>query len=239
MSINKFAKNSFAKTLIEVCVGSLEGAIGAELAGADRIELNLALELDGLTPSAGLVTRVTQVVKLPIVAMARPRGGDFFYSGFEWDTLIADARWLLEQGVSGIAFGCLGRDRQIDLKRCEQMRELAGSRELVFHKAFDEVDGWETGLNGLVETGIDRVMTSGQAATASEGVGLISQLVERAAGRIEILPAGRIGSENGAEIIECTGCDQLHGSYSMGENHDVSAEIGRLIAKLATRLNPS
>lgn len=232
-------RNPSGRILIEVCVASLQAAIDAEAAGADRLELNLALELDGLTPSAGLFTSVSSAIKIPVIAMARPRGGDFFYSESEWETLIADARWLLDQGVAGIAFGCLDSGGRVDRQRCRQMRALAGKRELVFHKAFDVVDGWERGLDELIETGIDRVMTSGQAATASDGIGLISRMVEYAGNRMEVLPAGRISSGNAANIVTKTGCSQLHGSFSSSKEHDIPAEIGLSIRNLASRTTPS
>ena len=41
------------KRMIEVCCGSYEDALQAHLGGADRIELNSALHLGGLTPSTG------------------------------------------------------------------------------------------------------------------------------------------------------------------------------------------
>ena len=38
---------------VEVCCGSVDDCLLAEKLGADRIELNHALELGGLTPSLG------------------------------------------------------------------------------------------------------------------------------------------------------------------------------------------
>ena len=58
------------KILVEVCVDSLEGAIVAAEAGADRLELNLALQLDGLTPSAGLVQQVLEAVSIPVITLS-------------------------------------------------------------------------------------------------------------------------------------------------------------------------
>lgn len=201
---------------IEACVASIAAAKTAGAAGANRIELNLALELDGLTPSAGLVSSVVREINIPVIAMARPRAGDFLYSDDEWATLVADAGWLLNNGVAGIAFGALTGANKIDPARCQQIRELAGSAELVFHKAFDSVPDASEALEILIQTGIDRVMTSGLAATAIEGASVIAGLVKQAAGRIEILPAGRIASQNFSELLESTGCDQIHGSFSQG-----------------------
>lgn len=222
-------------TIVEVCTASLQGAQEAELAGADRIELNSALELDGLTPSAGLLGLVTKAIRIPIIAMARPRPGDFTYTDSEWETLMADARWLLKQGADGIAFGCLQPNGQVDLQRCREMRSISGMHELVFHKAFDDVFDWQLGLDQLIEAGINRVMTSGQKPTALQGASTISQIVKRSAERIEVLPAGRINAKNAVKIVEQTGCDQLHGSFSIGDPGTVKVEIRRAVSELASR----
>jgi copper homeostasis protein len=167
--------------------------------------------------------------------MARPRGGNFHYTEREWETLIHDAQWLLDHGAVGIAFGCLDRSGQIDPMRCRQMRDLAGSRELVFHKAFDEVPDWKSGLEILIEAGVNRVMTSGQESSAFLGIRAISQIVDRAAGRIEVLPAGRINSQNAVELVDLAGVRQIHGSFTSGPGDDISAEIGLTMDALRTR----
>jgi copper homeostasis protein len=223
-----------SKIVVEVCTGSLAGALIAESAGADRIELNAALELDGLTPSAGLLELVSDAIRIPVITMARPRAGDFFYSESEWETLIADARWMLDHGADGIAFGCLDENRNVDLGRCHQIRELAGAHEVVFHKAFDEVADWREGLERLIDAGINRVMTSGQSPTAEVGLTTITEMVRLAAGRIEVLPAGSVNSKNVVKIVNQSGTNQVHGSFSSREIADVGSEIRQVIDHLAT-----
>ncbi len=201
------------QVLIEVCVASVDSAVAAENAGAARIELNSALELDGLTPSAGVVKRVVESLKIPVIAMARPRAGGFLYTGDQWQTLLADAEWLLAHGASGIAFGALDDAGKIDTERCRQMRQLTGNRELVFHKAFDQVSDPVDALERLIDVGVDRVMTSGLAATAMDGAAVIGQLVQQAGDRIEVLPAGRISASNVSALVDWTGATQVHGSF--------------------------
>ena len=68
---------------LEDCVASVCDARAAEDGGADRLELNAALELGGLTPSAGLLQEVKQAVEIPVIAMVRPRAAGFCYSQTE------------------------------------------------------------------------------------------------------------------------------------------------------------
>ena len=63
------------RVLLEVAVACAEDALVAQDNGADRVELNAALALGGLTPSAGVLAETRQAVSLPISAMARPRPG--------------------------------------------------------------------------------------------------------------------------------------------------------------------
>lgn len=218
--------------LIEVCCGSLEAANIAEIAGADRIELNSALELDGLTPSAGLLELVMKSIQIPVIAMARPRTGNFNYSDLEWQTLIHDAEWLLEQGVAGLAFGCLDENNDISLARCKEMRALALGKKLVFHKAFDDVRDPHKSLEQLIDVGIDRVMTSGHQPTALEGLTNISSAFRQAGQRIEILPAGGINAQNAQKITQTSGCRQIHGSFSSGKCANLRLEIEQTISEL-------
>ena len=211
--------------LIEVCVASLEDALICQSAGAHRIELNQALELDGLTPSIGLIERTRESLDIPVIAMTRPRAGDFFYREDDWLTLLADADRMLDKGVEGVAFGALDGDRRIDVNRCRQMRRLAGAADLVFHKAFDDVPDPMVALEQLVDAGIDRVMTSGLAARAIEGTSVIRQLQDHAKGRIEVLPAGGISSQNVVEILSETRCTQIHGSFRNSAERDFRQEL--------------
>ena len=66
--------------IVEVCCGSLYDARQAALGGADRIELNSALALGGLTPTAATLRLIkAQLPDLPVMAMVRPRGAGFCY----------------------------------------------------------------------------------------------------------------------------------------------------------------
>lgn len=197
-------------TLVEVCVGSLEDAKAAERAGADRLELCGAVEVGGLTPSAGLIEAVTEGVDLPVMVMIRPRPGGFCYSEAEFETAVRDLKVAMQYHIAGVVFGFLREGGQVDLSRCSQFVELAEARETVFHRAFDVAAEPLVALDELIDAGVTRVLTSGQSVTALHGADLIRQLRERANERIEVLPGGGIRASNVAEIIAQTGCSQVH-----------------------------
>lgn len=205
--------------ILEIAVASLEGARVAAGAGADRLELNSALELGGLTPSPGLLAEARAAVTIPIIAMVRPRPGGFCYTPDEFAVLLRDLDWALDHGGDGIAFGILEESGVVDRRRCEEVVRRARGREVVFHRAFDRAPDPFGALEALIDLGITRVMTSGGKAAAGEGRDLIRQLRERARGRIEILPAGGLTPEMLPGFLEWTGCDQAHAS-ARGEGAD-------------------
>jgi copper homeostasis protein len=197
---------------LEICIASVEDAQAAEAGGADRLELNSALDLGGLTPSLGCLDEVRRAVRLPIMVMIRPRSGGFAYRAAEFKVLQRDLDLALEHGADGIVVGVLNADGSIDLPRCRELVGRTGDREVVFHRAFDVIPDPFVALEQLIDLGFTRVMTSGQEASAHAGRQCIAGLIQRAAGRIQVLPAGGINRLTVAEVIATTGCDQVHAS---------------------------
>ncbi len=198
------------KIRLELCIGSAEDAVIAQQVGADRVELCSALMLGGLTPSAGMIREVKATVDIPFVAMVRPRGGGFLYSDSDFSVMQRDAETALELGADGIVFGILTESGEIDLARNRVLVELGGDKQTVFHRAFDVVPDPHVALEQLIDLGVTRVLTSGQEDSAYNGAPLIRNLMEQAAGRIEILPGGGIDRFNLDDVLARTGCRQIH-----------------------------
>jgi copper homeostasis protein len=196
--------------LLEICCGSLEDALEAEQGGADRVELSSALFLGGLTPSLGTIIEAKARLKIPIMVMIRPRAGGFCYTQPEMAVMERDTLLAGERGADGIVFGILNADGSIDEERCRRIRKLIGDRQAVFHRAFDVTPDPFRSLDQLVELGFTRVLTSGQEDTAPEGTSLIKRLIEYANHRIEILPGGGIKPNSLRQVVESTGCKQVH-----------------------------
>ena len=207
-----------SRPLLEAAIATLDDARAAHAGGADRLELNAALELGGLTPSLGALLAIREAVPLPVVAMVRPRPGGFVYSAGEWATVRRDADLLLANGAEAVGVGVLHPDGTINVPRLRALVGQVAGRRCVFHRAFDVTPDPIAALDALIDLGVARVLTSGQRATAAEGSNLIQRLVRHAEGRIEILPGSGVGPDNAAALLTYTGARQLHGSFSVVRN---------------------
>jgi copper homeostasis protein len=198
------------KVLIEVCCGSVDDAIIAQEAGADRIELNSCLFEGGLTPSLGSFLTAKEKIDIPIMVMVRPRGAGFYYTEAEFESMLKDAEIFAKNGADGIVFGFLNEDGTINYKRCREMLNAVGDKESVFHRAIDVVPDCIEAVSKLADLGVDRILTSGQEPSSFEGVPMIHEMVKAADGKIEILPGGGVRKTNVAHIVEQTGVTQVH-----------------------------
>lgn len=202
-------------TMIEVCAGSLKDCIVAQKIGANRIELNSALYLGGLTPSLATLILAKKQVKLPIICMVRPRGAGFCYDDDERAVIFADAELLLANGADGLAFGFLNEDKSINLEDTSRMIALCRQyqAESVFHRAIDCVENIEISIQQLIELGCTRILTSGQGATVQEGLAMLTQLQAKFGQQIEIVMGSGITANNAIELIAQTGIQQIHGTF--------------------------
>lgn len=199
---------------IEVCCGSVDDCLIAQQYHADRIELNSALELGGLTPSLAELQLAKKKVNLPIVCMIRPRTAGFNYSETQFETMYLDAQILLENGADGIVFGFLNQDNTINVIRTKKMVELAHQyqKEAIFHKAFDQCKDLDQALKDCIECGIDRILTSGGAAYPHilKGAKNIQKWNLEKQNQIEFLPGGGVRKENIKELLEISKAVQVH-----------------------------
>ncbi len=197
-------------TLVEAAVETLDSALAAERAGADRIELCENLSDGGTTPGAGLIAEVTERTRLPVFVLIRPRAGDFVYSGDEFDQMIRDTELARGLGIAGIVTGALTPDGRVDVERIRTLVEAAAGLPVTFHRAIDSAVDLPAALEEAIEAGASRVLTSGGAATAREGVDLIATLVGQARERITVIAGGGIREPNVRDVIARTGVREVH-----------------------------
>jgi copper homeostasis protein len=196
--------------LIEACIDSISDALSAQAAGARRLELCANLMEGGTTPSAGLIRAVVSHVTIPVFVMVRPRGGDFLYSAGEIEVMLRDIEAARSSGAHGIVSGALHANGTIDQEGTEALLEASAPLPFTFHRAFDMTRTPDESLDVLMALGAARVLTSGGAATALEGVAVLSQLSKRAAGRIVLVAGGGVRSPHIATIAASTGIREFH-----------------------------
>ena len=200
--------------VVEICCGSYYDAWQAALGGAGRIELNGALMLGGLTPTASTVRMVKENLKLQVVAMVRPRGAGFCYLQEEFAVMEKECREVLKAGADGAAFGCLKEDGSLDEERSKRLVDIIRGmgREAVFHRAFDCAEDPFGTMEQLIRLGVDRVLTSGLKPMAMEGKDMLRQLQKLYGDRIQILAGSGVNGGNVRELVEYTGVLQVHSS---------------------------
>ena len=194
---------------LEVCVFSVESCLNAQRASAHRVELCGGFLEGGTTPSAGLIEHVRSLLHIDLHVMIRPRGGDFLYDDWEFETMKKDIETAQKYGANGVVFGILTQNGKVDLPRTRGLVSLARPMQVTFHRAFDMTPDPLEALEMVIKTGAHAILTSGQRQTAIEGVETIAQLVAAAAGRIKIMAGAGITAQNALQIA-ATGVDSLH-----------------------------
>ena len=204
--------------IIEICANSAQSCVEAEAGGAKRVELCAGIPEGGTTPSYGEIRMAQRLTsKIDINVIIRPRGGDFLYTEAEIDAMLLDIEVCRQLGVHGVVFGCLTKEGNIDVPLMRRLMDAAKP----LSRAMEE----------LIGLGCDRILTSGQQPDAVKGIPLIKQLIDRADGRIIIMPGCGVREENIALIEKETGACEFHTSarsvlYSQMEYRNERVPMG-------------
>ncbi|HKG07876.1 MAG TPA: copper homeostasis protein CutC [Pedobacter sp.] len=197
---------------MEVCANSLRSAIAAEEGGAIRVELCDNLPEGGTTPSYSQIALAKKILNIQVYPIIRPRGGDFLYTGLEFELMKEDIKMCRSLGCDGVVIGILKADGRVDKLRCAELIALADGMGVTFHRAFDMTRNLPEALEDIIGLGCERVLTSGAEASAAKGSAVLASLIEQAAGRISIMPGAGISTDNIRELIMTTGAKEFHAS---------------------------
>jgi copper homeostasis protein len=200
----------------EACVESIREALRAEALGAERIELCDNLIVGGTTPSAGTILAAKKHLRIPIVVLIRPRGGDFVFDDVEIEAMEHDIGLCKKAGVEGVAIGVLTDGQKIDLEVVKHLEKLAKPLKTTFHKAIDDTNDLLGEFEKLHQIGIDSVLTSGGEERALDGLGLINEMAKITKGRIKIIAGGKIKESNLQQHAELFHTDEFHGRLIVG-----------------------
>lgn len=241
--------------IIEIAVDSYEDALRAHRAGADRLELCSALETQGLSALPRLVAEIRRASAIPIAAMVRPRVGHFVPSPSDQFLAPRQAESLLAAGADGIVFGFVHPDGSVHRDMTRRMVAITGAATPVVHRSFDLAPDPLRAIDELVDLGVRRILTAGMSPAATAwAMGIaptdasppppdsletrlarLRSYVERARGRIEILPCGGVRAGNAARFLAETGAAQLHSAARSAGAPGVDAgQVASLTAAVRT-----
>jgi len=196
--------------IFEVCIDSVEGALAAQAAGAQRVELCDNLVEGGTTPSLGMVQVTRRRATLGVNVIVRPRGGDFCYTEAEFEVMQQDILAAKQAGANGVVIGLLKPDGSVDVERTRALVAMARPMSVTFHRAFDLSRDAGEALEAICSLEIDRILTSGQKSTAMEGAECIARMVKQAGSRTIIMAGGGVNASNVAAIVAATGVKEVH-----------------------------
>jgi copper homeostasis protein len=217
-----------SRCALEICVETVAAALAAEQGGADRLESCVDLAVGGTSPPQELLRATCSAVRIPVIALIRPRAGDFRYTANELERMRRQLDAAREAGARGVALGVLDREGRPAADALGPLVERAragasGSFQLCFHRAFDGITDKRAALEQLVALGFQRVLTSGGPPRAADGLATLRELVQHAAGRIAIMPGGGVRAADARRIVDHTQCRELHSSAGMPPAGDVVA----------------
>ncbi|MDX2130653.1 MAG: copper homeostasis protein CutC [Planctomycetota bacterium] len=198
---------------IEVAVDSVEDALAAFDAGADRVELCARLETNGVTPDLADVRRVVAAGRGPLAVMLRERADSYRASAREVDAMAASARAFSAAGAARLVFGVVADSGEIDPRACGAIVAACGGATPVFHRVFDALADWRGAIETLVSLGFGGLLASGGQSVRAPGATDRLRAVRGAiGGRLDLLPGGGVRADNARAVREASGSDWLHTS---------------------------
>ena len=205
---------------LEICVDNYESFFTALKTGADRIELCSSLREGGLTPSYAFMEAAMKTSS-PVFMMVRPRSCDFLYTDHEIEIMHRDISAAKKLGAPGVVFGVLTADGNIDAPVMKSLIKEASGMEVTCHRAFDQVRDVFEALDSLIELGVKRILTSGQAENPYDGMDMLQKVVAQAQRRVMIMAAG-VTPATVKEIILKTGVDEVHSAAATSRKSNMA-----------------
>lgn len=195
---------------IEICASTIQSAVNAKAGGATRIEICDNLEGGGTTPSYATIEYCIKELGLETNVLVRPRAGDFFYSEEEFVVICKDVEMCKQLGANSVVVGFLKESGELDAERLERVVKIASPMKVVCHRAFDACVNKEEAIEQIINAGCSKVLTSGGAPTSEDGIDGLAKIVKQVNGRIGVIAASGVTSENVIKIVKGTGVKEVH-----------------------------
>lgn len=203
--------------IIELCCANIHSVVLAHAFDADAIELCCDLDHGGLTPSHATIQKARAIFKKEMAVFFRPRNGHFIYDELEKELILKDIEWAISEGIDTIVAGGMTEEESIDESFANELRKCCNLKKLSFHRAIDLCKNPESQIQRLIDLKFDRILTSGSASHAVEGIFTLTKWNQTFGKQIEFMAAGGIDHTNAHKILNETGLNRFHASLRISQ----------------------
>ncbi len=196
----------------ELCANGYQSIRNGAEGSADCAELCEALEVGGVTPSYGTLSRCRNIIPTRVLIRCRP--GNYIYNDDEVAIMCEDIKTVRNLGYEGVVIGALNQDGDLDVPAIKKMMAAGEGLRFTFHRAIDACNNPLDAMETLISLGFDKVLTSGCKPSAYEGIDMIREFQTLFGDRINIMAGGGINETNVERIITATGVKIVHASLT-------------------------
>ena len=213
---------------LEICVDSPDDLAIAISANVDRIALCSAFDLRGFPPTPPSIASAKNSA-VPLYATSRPRGGNFIYTEAELCSMELDVAAMRAAGFAGVVFGAAKDDQTLDIVALKRLCVAAKGMGMTLHRVVDEMSSPRDAVDTAIDLGIERILTSGGASTAVEGIDELSAMVELAGAEIEVMAGSGVTFSN-ISLLRHAKISSFHASCRVknSEDQNPSLDVGVL-----------
>ncbi|MFM2156860.1 MAG: hypothetical protein RL516_1609 [Bacteroidota bacterium] len=196
--------------IFELAVFHPDSVAIAQACNVSRIELCDNYQVGGITPSMDNFISARKIFTGPIMVMIRPQAGAFVYDDKILNQMLEEIKTFDELGADGFVFGCLTSDNNVNTLQLEQLVNVANKKPVTFHRAIDEVNDYEKGIQDLIHCGVTSVLTTGKMKSALDGKDVINSMVHQYGTQLNFIAGGGVRSNNVEDLLHDSHISEIH-----------------------------
>jgi len=206
----------------------------AQACNVSRIELCDNYQVGGVTPSIDNFISARKIFTGPIMVMIRPQAGAFIYDDNILNQMLEEIKTFDELGADGFVFGCLTSDNNVNTLQLEQLVNASNKKPVTFHRAIDEVNNYEKGIQDLIRCGVTSVLTTGKMKSALEGKDVINKMIHQYGAQLNFIAGGGVRSNNVEELLHDSRISEIHSAAIINHPDFIAdkEEVMKIMKKL-------
>lgn len=161
-----------------------------------RIEFCAQMDKGGFTPDFNLVKSCLEISKLPIRVIIRNQES-YDINPEELTKMCSQMAQFAALNIDGFVIGC-NHQGKIDEIALQQIIQVAQSKKIIYHRAFDYLDDPISSLEILKNHGVHGILTSGRRGNVDQSS--IENLQIYTQSGLEIVIGGGVKRENFAQF---------------------------------------